>query len=96
MDFTKLRMTAEQEVKFNKYVISTRIRSGRSIEGLALPPATDRKQRRKVESLLVSALNSLTGELQGKYYALGGMTKEEEQQLIDDHFLFQVLIFIEL
>mmetsp|Transcript_22833 Transcript_22833/g.23061 ORF Transcript_22833/g.23061 Transcript_22833/m.23061 type:complete len:427 (+) Transcript_22833:118-1398(+) len=89
MDYTKLSLTPEQAVKFDKYVISTRIRAGRSIDGLALPPATDRKQRRKVESLLSFALSSMSGPLAGKYYPLGGMTKEEEQQMIDDHFLFQ-------
>lgn len=35
-----------------------------------------------------SALNSLTGEFKGKYYPLKGMTEQEQQQLIDDHFLF--------
>uniref|UniRef100_A0A8C9PJD9 Creatine kinase M-type n=1 Tax=Spermophilus dauricus TaxID=99837 RepID=A0A8C9PJD9_SPEDA len=33
------------------------------------------------------ALNSLTGEFKGKYYPLKGMTEQEQQQLIDDHFL---------
>lgn len=89
MDYTKLVLDDALAAKFDKYVISTRIRSGRSIDGLALPPSTDRKQRRKVESLLSSALCALTGELKGKYFPLGGMTKKEEQQLIDDHFLFQ-------
>ncbi|TKS65093.1 Creatine kinase B-type [Collichthys lucidus] len=28
------------------------------------------------------------GDLKGKYYALKNMTEEEQQQLIDDHFLF--------
>lgn len=89
MDYTKLKLDDALAKKFDQYVISTRIRSGRSIEGLALPPSTDRKQRRKVESLLSTALCALTGDLAGKYYPLGGMTKQEEQQLIDDHFLFQ-------
>jgi len=89
MDYTKLKLDDELAKKFDQYVISTRIRSGRSIEGLALPPSTDRKQRRKVESLLSTALCGLSGDLAGKYYPLGGMTKQEEQQLIDDHFLFQ-------
>lgn len=31
----------------------------------------------------------MTGEMKGKYYPLGGMTDAEEQELIDDHFLFQ-------
>ena len=89
MDYTKLVLDEELAKKFDQYVISTRIRAGRSIDGLALPPSTDRKQRRKVESLLSNALCGLGGDLKGKYYPLGGMTKQEEQQLIDDHFLFQ-------
>ncbi|KAK2510685.1 hypothetical protein Q9233_017516 [Columba guinea] len=34
------------------------------------------------------ALNSLEGEFKGKYYPLKNMTEQEQQQLIDDHFLF--------
>ncbi|KFV41204.1 Creatine kinase B-type [Tyto alba] len=34
------------------------------------------------------ALGSLQGDLKGKYYALRNMTDAEQQQLIDDHFLF--------
>lgn len=89
MDYNKLVLSPEQAAKFDKYVVSTRIRAGRSIDGLALPPSTDRKQRRKVETLVANALSSMSGDLTGKYYPLGNMTKEEEQQLIDDHFLFQ-------
>lgn len=37
---------------------------------------------------LFSALGSLGGDLKGKYYALRNMTDAEQQQLIDDHFLF--------
>eukprot|EP01036_Dinobryon_divergens_P023811 gene23811-32200_t len=89
MDASHLKMTPEQAAKFDKYVVSTRIRAGRSIDTLALPPATDRKQRRTVESLLVTALSSMPGELSGKYYPLGAMTKQEEQELQDAGFLFQ-------
>lgn len=35
-----------------------------------------------------AALASLTDDLKGKYYALKNMTEAEQQQLIDDHFLF--------
>lgn len=35
-----------------------------------------------------AALASLTDDLKGKYYALKNMTDAEQQQLIDDHFLF--------
>lgn len=37
---------------------------------------------------MAAALASLEGDLKGKYYALKNMTEEEQQQLIDDHFLF--------
>jgi creatine kinase len=89
MDYTKIRMTKEQATKFDKHVVSTRIRAGRSIDTLALPPATDRKQRRLVESLLVNALSSLPSELSGNYFPLGKMTKQQEEELQDNGFLFQ-------
>lgn len=41
-----------------------------------------------VPSCGLLALNSLTGEFKGKYYPLKSMTEQEQQQLIDDHFLF--------
>lgn len=38
---------------------------------------------------LVSAFQSLDGELKGDYYPLEGMDKATQQRLIDDHFLFK-------
>lgn len=35
------------------------------------------------------ACATLPGELAGKMYRLEGMSKTDEQQLIDDHFLFK-------
>ena len=89
IDPDNIKLTAAQAKKFDEYVISTRIRAGRSIRGLPLPPGTNRAQRRKVEKLLRNGLTRMTGQMAGKYYPLGGMTAEEEQELIDDHFLFQ-------
>jgi len=71
------------------YVQSTRVRSGRNIRGLSLPPGTTRAERLEVEHLISTALSALTEELAGKYFPLSNMTKEEEQQLQNDHFLFQ-------
>ncbi|XP_038554282.1 creatine kinase B-type-like isoform X2 [Micropterus salmoides] len=70
------------------YVLSSRVRTGRSIRGFCLPPHCSRGERRAVENLSIEALDSLTGDLKGKYYALKNMTDAEQQQLIDDHFLF--------
>ncbi|OXB57064.1 UNVERIFIED_CONTAM: hypothetical protein H355_012007 [Colinus virginianus] len=33
-------------------------------------------------------MSSLEGEFKGRYYPLKAMTEQEQQQLIDDHFLF--------
>uniref|UniRef100_A0A8B9G870 Creatine kinase M-type n=1 Tax=Amazona collaria TaxID=241587 RepID=A0A8B9G870_9PSIT len=71
-----------------KYVLSSRVRTGRSIRGYSLPPHCSRGERRAIEKLSVNALNSLEGEFRGRYYPLRAMTEQEQQQLIDDHFLF--------
>lgn len=71
-----------------KYVLSSRVRTGRCIRGLSLPPACSRAERREVERVVVEALNGLQGELAGKYYSLANMTEAEQDKLIDDHFLF--------
>ncbi|KAF6715249.1 Creatine kinase B-type [Oryzias melastigma] len=72
----------------SNYVLSSRVRTGRSIRGFCLPPHCSRGERRAIEQLSIQALDSLEGDLKGKYYALKNMTEEEQQQLIDDHFLF--------
>nr|BAD34672.1 creatine kinase, cytoplasmic [Marphysa sanguinea] len=71
-----------------KYVLSSRVRTGRSIRGIALPPHCTRGERRRVEKIAVDALAALEGEFKGKYYPLSKMTEKEQDQLIADHFLF--------
>jgi len=84
LDYTKL-----DAVKFDeKYVMSSRVRTGRSIRGLALPPHCTRAERRKVEKISVDALNTLDGEFKGGYYPLVDMSEKEQQKLIDEHLLF--------
>ncbi|KAJ3613414.1 hypothetical protein NHX12_019663 [Muraenolepis orangiensis] len=70
------------------YVLSSGVRTGRSVRGFCLPPHCSRGERRAVETLSIEALDTLSGDLKGKYYALKNMTDAEQQQLIDDHFLF--------
>merc|ERR1711868_80478 len=71
-----------------KYVRSSRVRTGRSIRGLSLPPFCTRGERRKVEKISTEALAGLDGEFKGTYYPLSKMTDEQQEQLIADHFLF--------
>jgi len=72
-----------------KYVLSTRVRGARSVSGLPFNPCMTKVEYQALEDKLSDALTGLTGELKGKYYPLTGMTKEVQQQLIDDHFLFK-------
>ena len=48
-----------------KYVSSCRVRTGRSIRGLALPPFCTRAERREVEKVVCDALNTLGGKYKG-------------------------------
>jgi creatine kinase len=83
----------------DNYVISTRVRTGRSISGFPLPPSISADQRKELEGIVVKALGSLDGELKGDYYPLAGSTtyapkpngidKATEERLVKDHFLFQ-------
>merc|ERR1711937_464639 len=83
----------------DNYVISTRIRTGRSIKGFALPPSISATQRAELEAIVVGALKGLSGDLAGDYYPLAGsctyapkpngIDKATEEGLINDHFLFQ-------
>merc|ERR1712054_542137 len=83
----------------SKYVISTRVRTGRSISGFPLPPSISANQRKELEGIVVGALARLEGDLKGDYYPLSGsntyapkpngIDKETEERLIKDHFLFQ-------
>jgi creatine kinase len=83
----------------DSYVISTRIRTGRSIRGFPLPPSISADQRKELEAIVVGALLGLEGDMKGDYYPLhgsetyapkpGGIDHETEKQLTADHFLFQ-------
>uniref|UniRef100_A0A8I3Q675 Creatine kinase U-type, mitochondrial n=2 Tax=Canis lupus familiaris TaxID=9615 RepID=A0A8I3Q675_CANLF len=86
LDASKIRSGYFDE----RYVLSSRVRTGRSIRGLSLPPACTRAERREVERVVVDALSGLKGDLAGRYYRLSEMTEAEQQQLID--FLTCLLI----
>jgi len=71
------------------FVISTRVRCGRSLQGYPFNPCLTEAQYKDMEARVSGILTQLTGELQGTYYPLLGMQQEVQQQLIDDHFLFK-------
>jgi creatine kinase len=83
----------------DNYVISTRVRTGRSISGFPMPPSISHNQRVELEGIVVKALATLKGEMKGDYYPLAGsqtykpkpngIDKATEERLVKDHFLFQ-------
>ncbi|PRD31870.1 UNVERIFIED_CONTAM: Arginine kinase [Trichonephila clavipes] len=72
-----------------EFVISTRVRCGRSLQGYPFNPCLTEQQYREMEEKVSTTLQGMTGELKGTYYPLTGMDKNTQQKLIDDHFLFK-------
>merc|ERR1719197_2298940 len=82
-----------------KYVLTTRVRTGRSVRGFKLPPVISFEERRKLEALCVKGLLSMEGDLKGDYFPLhgsksyepkpDGMPLEKEEELRAMGNLFQ-------
>jgi creatine kinase len=72
-----------------QFVVSTRVRCGRSMEGYPFNPCLTEAQYKEMEKKVSSTLAGLEGELKGHFYPLTGMDKATQQKLIDDHFLFK-------
>lgn len=97
MDVTKIKDIDIDP--FNKYVLTTRVRTGRSIRGYRLPPAIEFEERRKLEAVVVKALICMKDDLKGDYFPLhgsqsyapkpDGMSEEEEDDLRKTGNLFQ-------
>merc|ERR1711907_135411 len=97
MDINKLSQT---DIDPNcEYVLTTRVRTGRSIRGFKLPPTISFEDRRRLEALAVKGLLNMKGDLKGDYFPLNGshsyppkpngMSVEEEEALRKMGNLFQ-------
>merc|ERR1712083_593514 len=71
------------------YVKSSRVRTGRSIKGLCMPPFSTWAERRKVRDIVAKACESLDGELVGHYEGLETMSEERHEELIGKHLMFE-------
>uniref|UniRef100_A0A1I8AMB2 arginine kinase n=1 Tax=Steinernema glaseri TaxID=37863 RepID=A0A1I8AMB2_9BILA len=73
-----------------KYINSTRIRCGRSLQGYPFNPCLTEANYLEMQGKVKKVFEEIKdGELEGTYYPLDGMTKEVQNQLIQDHFLFK-------
>ena len=82
-------LNAPLNYDLDKYIVSTRIRVGRNLDNFPLGTAISKEQRDEVEKIVSNALNSMDNDLKGIYYPLDGMSKENSESLIKDHFLFK-------
>jgi len=74
----------------HKFIQSTRIRCGRSLAGYPFNPCLTEANYKDMEGKVKKIFETIQDpELQGTYYPLAGMTKEIQNQLIKDHFLFK-------
>jgi len=97
MDISKLSTTDIDPE--GKYVLTTRVRTGRSVKNFRLPPTISFEERRRLEDLVVKALLNMKGDLKGDYYPLhgsksykpkpNGMSEEKEDDLRKTGNLFQ-------
>jgi len=84
---------------YDKYVLTTRVRTGRSVRGFKLPPVIGFEERRKLEAVAVKGLLNMEGDLKGDYFPLhgsrsyppkpNGMGEDEEETLRKTGNLFQ-------
>ena len=70
-------------------VNSTRIRVGRNLADYPLGPGVSKAQRLEIMNKVVEACNTFEGDLKGTFYPLEGMSKKDQEKLIEDHFLFK-------
>merc|ERR1719498_1787348 len=97
MDLTQLSDTDIDPA--GKYVLTTRVRTGRSVKGFKLPPVISFQERRDLEALCVKGLMAMEGDLKGDYFPLNGsksyppkpdgMSLEKEESLRSMGNLFQ-------
>jgi len=73
-----------------KYINSTRVRCGRSLAGYPFNPCLTEANYLEMEGKVKTVFDTINdAELGGTYFPLKGMTKEVQNQLIQDHFLFK-------
>jgi len=91
MDATHLKCPPlfDEDDKDKDMIVSTRIRVGRNLEDYPLGPGLTKEQRLEIEEKVSHALQSFEGDIHGTYYPLSGLSDENKQKLIEDHFLFK-------
>ncbi len=88
-DFDPNKLDIDNPDPQKEFILSTRIRVGRNLDGFPLGTIISKEQRDEVEQIVSNALKSFKGELEGEYYPLKGMSSKIQEKLIKEHFLFK-------
>ncbi|XP_071517411.1 uncharacterized protein [Panulirus ornatus] len=75
--------------EWGPYVVSTRVRCARSLEGYPFNPLLTNEQYLELEQDVERALDTLEGDLAGYYRPLAKLSPSEQQQLLEAHLLFK-------
>ncbi|KAK7079117.1 hypothetical protein SK128_023324 [Halocaridina rubra] len=75
--------------EWGNYVVSTRIRCARSLEGYPFNPLLTLEQYAELEQDIENALDTLDDDLAGYYRPLNRISLEEQDELLNQHFLFK-------
>ena len=74
-----------------EFILSTRCRVARTIKDLPLNSRMTEDDYRKLEQMMTNAMAKFSGDLAGDYTSLSEMSKEQQNKLVEDHFLFKVI-----
>ncbi|XP_034480960.1 arginine kinase [Drosophila innubila] len=72
-----------------KYIISTRVRCGRSVKNFPFNPRLTQCDYAQLQTIISKALGNLCREHSGKYYPLCQMDAKTKEELISKHYLFK-------
>mmetsp|Transcript_13010 Transcript_13010/g.28255 ORF Transcript_13010/g.28255 Transcript_13010/m.28255 type:complete len:697 (+) Transcript_13010:89-2179(+) len=85
------RLVTKREVDpKGKYIVSTRIRIARSLDGVRFPPTMSRSDRRQVQRLIQDCTQHFQGPnlANGTYLPVLAMSNDQNLDLIERHILF--------
>nr|XP_045618567.1 uncharacterized protein LOC123770574 [Procambarus clarkii] len=71
------------------YVVSTRVRCARSLEGYPFNPLLNNDQYTSLEADVEAALDTLDEDLAGYYRPLSKLSESEQNELLEAHLLFK-------
>ena len=87
-DFGDPKHLPELDKKYTDFIVSSRIRVGRTLKGFPMGPKLTRETREEIENLMVESFRELNEDLYGDYLGLTELSYEERDNLINSHYLY--------